>query len=45
LGQFQATGTVPSFVQEIKDKGGFIPMEIFSNDAPKTQPVPPKKAG
>jgi septum site-determining protein MinD len=46
LGQFQATGTVPSFVQEIKDKGGFIPMEIFSNEAPKTaQPVPPKKAG
>ncbi len=35
LGQFQATGTVPSFVQEIKDKGGHIPMEIFSNDAPK----------
>jgi pilus assembly protein CpaF len=54
LGQFQATGTVPSFVQEIKDKGGFIPMEIFSNEAPKaaagvvkpaTPPVPPKKAG
>lgn len=36
IGQFQATGTVPSFVQEIKDKGGNIPMEIFSNDAPKT---------
>src|SRR5437868_14274337 len=32
LGQFQATGTVPSFVQEIKDKGGFITMEIFSNE-------------
>jgi pilus assembly protein CpaF len=55
LGQFQATGTVPSFVQEIKDKGGFIPMEIFSNEAPKAvgagvvkpaiPPVPPKKAG
>ena len=54
LGQFQATGTVPSFVQEIKDKGGFIPMEIFSNEAPKAAtgvtkpaapPVPPKKAG
>lgn len=48
LGQYQATGTVPSFVQEIKDKGGFIPMEIFSNEAPKTgaqAPVPPKKAG
>jgi len=54
IGQFQATGTVPSFVQEIKDKGGNIPMEIFSNEAPKTvgqtgsatpQGNPPKKAG
>lgn len=35
LGQFQSTGTVPSFVQEIKDKGGHIPMEIFSNETPK----------
>lgn len=40
IGQFQATGTVPSFVQEIKDKGGHIPMEIFSNEAPK--PAAPK---
>ena len=47
IGQFQSTGTVPSFVQEIKDKGGFIPMEIFSNDAPKTVQAPPpaKKVG
>lgn len=36
LGQFQATGTVPSFAQEIKDKGGHIPMEIFSNEVPKS---------
>lgn len=35
LGQFQATGTVPSFAQEIKDKGGHIPMEIFSNEPQK----------
>lgn len=41
LGQYQATGTVPSFVQEIKDKGGHIAMEIFSNEAPK----PAAKAG
>lgn len=39
LGQFQATGTVPSFAQEIKDKGGHIPMEIFSNEAPKPNPT------
>lgn len=43
LGQFQATGTVPSFVQEIKDKGGHIPMEIFSNEVakPVTPATPP----
>lgn len=41
LGQYQSTGTVPSFAQEIKDKGGHIPMEIFSNDPPKTTPVAP----
>mgnify|MGYP000860227402 CR=1 FL=1 len=40
LGQYQATGTVPSFVQEIKDKGGHIPMEIFSNEAPKATVAP-----
>ena len=53
LGQFQSTGTVPSFAQEIKDKGGHIPMEIFSNDPPKAaaaitpppQPTPVKKVG
>jgi pilus assembly protein CpaF len=50
LGQFQSTGTVPSFAQEIKDKGGHIPMEIFSNEAPKaapaaTAPISAKKVG
>ncbi len=49
LGQFQSTGTVPSFAQEIKDKGGHIPMEIFSNEAPKAPvtpgPAPIKKVG
>lgn len=53
LGQFQSTGTVPSFVQEIKDKGGHIPMEIFSNETPKVassnstpnSPPPTKKVG
>ncbi|MBC7754129.1 MAG: Flp pilus assembly complex ATPase component TadA [Moraxellaceae bacterium] len=48
LGQFQATGTVPSFVQEIKDKGGHVSMEIFSNEVPKATVaaiIPPKKVG
>lgn len=44
IGQFQATGTVPSFAQEIKDKGGHIPMEIFSNDAPKAGAPTPAAA-
>ncbi len=43
LGQFQSTGTVPSFAQEIKDKGGHIPMEIFSNEVPKAAPTPPNQ--
>ncbi|MBC7420936.1 MAG: Flp pilus assembly complex ATPase component TadA [Bdellovibrio sp.] len=52
LGQFQSTGTVPTFAQEIKDKGGHIPMEIFSNEIPKAIPAaatapttPVKKVG
>ena len=36
-GIFQATGTVPSFIQKLADKGVVIPREIFSND-PSTQP-------
>ena len=39
IGQFQATGTVPSFVQEIKDRGVHIPMEIFSNESPAPKAV------
>ncbi len=34
-GAFQATGTIPSFIQKLSDKGVVIPREIFSND-PKT---------
>ncbi|MFZ3229588.1 MAG: ATPase, T2SS/T4P/T4SS family [Pseudobdellovibrio sp.] len=40
LGQYQATGTVPTFAQEIKDKGGHVPMEIFANEIPKSSPTP-----
>ncbi|HRO67084.1 MAG TPA: ATPase, T2SS/T4P/T4SS family [Pseudobdellovibrionaceae bacterium] len=40
LGTFQATGTIPSFIQKLADKGVNIPREIFSNDA-ATQPVAP----
>lgn len=39
VGVFQATGTVPSFVQELKERGVHIPMDIFSNEAPKATPA------
>lgn len=35
IGQFQATGVVPSFIQKLADKGVHIPREIFSNEAPQ----------
>lgn len=31
-GTFQATGTIPSFIQKLSDKGVVIPREIFAND-------------
>lgn len=31
-GVFQATGTIPSFIQKLSDKGVVIPREIFSNE-------------
>ncbi|MBO9667307.1 MAG: Flp pilus assembly complex ATPase component TadA [Bdellovibrio sp.] len=44
-GIFQATGTIPSFIQKLSDKGVVIPREIFSNDpaaakAPAGGPAP-----
>lgn len=38
-GIFQATGTIPSFIQKLSDKGVVIPRELFSND-PKAQGAP-----
>lgn len=32
-GVFQATGTIPSFIQKLSDKGVVIPRELFSNEA------------
>jgi pilus assembly protein CpaF len=37
-GVFQATGTIPSFIQKLSDKGVVIPREIFSNEARPAQP-------
>jgi septum site-determining protein MinD len=42
-GIFQATGTIPSFIQKLSDKGVVIPREIFSND-PKAQGAPSEAA-
>lgn len=46
-GVFQATGTIPSFIQKLSDKGVVIPREIFSNDPaaaakPPTSTPPPQ---
>ncbi|HPI41495.1 MAG TPA: ATPase, T2SS/T4P/T4SS family, partial [Pseudobdellovibrionaceae bacterium] len=38
LGHFQATGTIPSFIQKLSDKGVNIPREIFSNEPLKETP-------
>ena len=57
IGTFQATGTIPSFIQKLSDKGVVIPREIFANDPnagtagaagqPKNTPPPgpPKMPG
>lgn len=36
-GVFQATGTIPSFIQKLSDKGVVIPREIFANEQPVAQ--------
>lgn len=45
-GVFQATGTIPSFIQKLSDKGVVIPREIFANDpnagVPGAAPTPNK---
>lgn len=37
-GIFQATGTIPSFIQKLSDKGVVIPREIFANDPTTNSP-------
>jgi septum site-determining protein MinD len=38
-GVFQATGTIPSFIQKLSDKGVVIPREIFANDPNANNPA------
>lgn len=40
-GMFQATGTIPSFIQKLSDKGVVIPREIFANDQSLQGPSTP----
>lgn len=40
-GVFQATGTIPSFIQKLSDKGVVIPREIFANDPTTNSPGTP----
>ncbi|KYG69066.1 pilus assembly protein TadA [Bdellovibrio bacteriovorus] len=40
-GVFQATGTIPSFIQKLSDKGVVIPREIFANDPTTNTPGAP----
>jgi len=40
-GVFQATGTIPSFIQKLSDKGVVIPREIFANDPASAAPGAP----
>jgi septum site-determining protein MinD len=32
LGQFQAVGYIPSFIQKLADKGVIVPRDLFSNE-------------
>ncbi len=44
-GTFQATGTIPSFIQKLSDKGVVIPREIFANEPTPLNPPAPAAAG
>lgn len=40
VGQFQAMGLIPTFIEKLEQKGVIIPREIFSNEAPKQAASP-----
>jgi pilus assembly protein CpaF len=39
IGQFQATGLIPKFIEKFEKRGLIIPKSLFSNDATPAQPV------
>lgn len=45
LGQFQATGYIPSFLQKLSDKGVIVPRDLFSNEQKTATPAQPGVAG
>lgn len=40
IGQFQAMGMIPTFIEKLEAKGVNIPRDIFSNEPPKQAPAP-----
>ncbi len=38
IGQFQATGLIPKFIEKFEKRGITIPKSLFSNDPPKSAP-------
>lgn len=45
IGQFQAMGLIPTFVEKLEAKGVIISRDIFSNDPKVTSPTTPKATG
>jgi septum site-determining protein MinD len=39
LGQFQATGYIPSFIQKLTDKGVIVPRDLFSSEQKSAAPT------
>ncbi|MFN8845868.1 MAG: ATPase, T2SS/T4P/T4SS family [Bdellovibrionales bacterium] len=40
LGQFQAVGYIPSFIQKLADKGVVVPRDLFANEQKAVTPQP-----
>ncbi len=45
VGQFQAMGMIPTFIEKLEARGVIIPRDIFSNEQAKTAATPAPKQG
>ena len=45
IGSFQATGMIPTFIEDFEAKGVTIPRTLFSNNTSPAAPTPPPAAG